>query len=191
MEYEKLSDYAKRLGLQYRTVWNWSKEGKIETTEINGRLFVEKEKTIIKDKIAITYARVSSSENKNNLKTQSKRLYDYSTAKGYKIHKQVEEVGSGINDTRTKLQQVFKDTNWTILVVEHKDRLTRFGYNYLQMLAEEQGRTIQIINHTEDKEEDIIQDFVNIITSFCAKIYGQRRGKRKTEAIIQELENND
>lgn len=191
MNYEKLSDYAKRIGLQYRTVWNWAKQGKLETIEINGRLFVEKENTPINQNIAITYARVSSSENKKNLTTQSERLYNYSTAKGYQIYKQVEEIGSGINDNRTKLQQLFKDKNWTILIIEHKDRLTRFGYNYLQMLADEQGRKIEIINNTENKEEDIIQDFVSIITSFCSKIYGQRRGKRKTEEIIQELKNVD
>lgn len=188
-EYEKLTDYAKRLGLQYRTVWNWSKEGKLETTSINGRLFVKKEEVIKQpdsDRIA-TYARVSSSENKKNLETQSARLYDYCIAKGYSINKQVQEVGSGINDNRAKLKSLLNDPNWDILVVEHKDRLTRFGFNYLEMLVQAQNRKIEVINKTEDKEEDLIQDFVSIITSFCSRLYGQRRGKRKTEKLIQEL----
>ena len=74
--------------------------------------------------------------------------------------------------------------------MEHKDRLTRFGYNYINILFKEQSRTIEIINYQEDQKEDLIQDFVSIITSFCTRIYGLRRSKRKTEQLIQELEND-
>lgn len=51
-------------------------------------------------------------------------------------------------------------------------------------------RKIEIINESENDKEDLIQDFVSIITSFCAKIYGQRRSKRKTEKLIQQLKEN-
>jgi predicted site-specific integrase-resolvase len=74
-----------------------------------------------------------------------------------------------------------------VIVVEHKDRLTRFGYNYLEQLLKMQDRRIEVINLAENGKEDLIQDFVSIVTSFCARLYGQRRSKRKTERLIAEL----
>jgi putative resolvase len=71
--------------------------------------------------------------------------------------------------------------------VEHKDRLTRFGFKYIEVLMEIQGRKIEVINNLEDDKDDLIQDFISVITSFCARIYGQRRSKKSTEKLIKEL----
>jgi len=76
---------------------------------------------------------------------------------------------------------------YSILLIEHKDRLTRFGFNYIRLLCEKQGKLIEIVNGAEDEKEDIIQDFVAVIYSFSAKLYGLRRAKRKTEKIIKEI----
>jgi len=81
--------------------------------------------------------------------------------------------------------------NYTKLVVEHKDRLSRLGFNYIEVLLKQQGITIEVINNVDTDEEDIIQDFVSIITSYCARIYGKRRSKRKTEKIIEELKKDE
>jgi len=77
----------------------------------------------------------------------------------------------------------------TKIIVEHSDRLTRFGFHFLSILLEKQGCTIEVINEAGDDTQDLMQDFISIITSFCARIYGLRRCKRKTEKIIRELEN--
>ena len=90
-------------------------------------------------------------------------------------------------DTRPKLLKLLTDPSVSMIVVEHKDRLTRFGYNYLEQLLKIQGRRIEEINLAENGKEDLIQDFVSIVTSFCARLYGQRRSKRKTERLIAEL----
>ena len=103
----------------------------------------------------------------------------------------VKEIGSGVNDNRPKLMKLLTDPGVTLIVVEHKDRLTRFGFNYLEQLLAMQGRRIEVINQAENGKEDLVQDFVSIITSFCARLYGQRRAKRKTERIIAELENDE
>jgi predicted site-specific integrase-resolvase len=79
------------------------------------------------------------------------------------------------------------DPTVTVIVVEHKDRLTRFGFKYIETLLAMQGRSIEAVNVTENPIEDIIADFVSILYSFCAKLYGQRRAKRKTEKIVKEL----
>jgi len=83
---------------------------------------------------AAVYARVSSGENKPNLASQAERLTRYATANGWPVMAVVQEVGSGVNDQRKKLEKLLQDDSWNILVVEHKDRLTRFDFNYLLML---------------------------------------------------------
>lgn len=87
-----------------------------------------------------------------------------------------------MNDNRKKLTELLTSKQKIKrLVVEHKDRLTRFGYNYLELLAKEKGFEIIIINKTEEDKEDLIQDFISIITSYCARIYGKKHTKRNTE----------
>ncbi len=137
-------------------------------------------------KVAI-YTRVSAAENKDNLDGQAIRLRDYCAAKGYPVTRVVKEIGSGVNDTRPKLLKLLTDPSVNLIVVEHKDRLTRFGYHYIEQLLKMQDRRIEVINLAEKGKEDLIQDFVSIVTSFCACLYGQRRSKRKTERLIAEL----
>ena len=187
----KISEYAKLNHVQYRTVWNWINKGKvkIERTKTGRVLIVVDEP--VKDQTVAVYARVSSSENKNNLERQVQRLIDYANAKGYKVEKVVKEIGSGLNDNRPKLQSLLADKSINLILVEHKDRLTRFGFNYIQTLLANSNRTVEVVNNLESPKEDLIADFTSVITSFCAKIYGQRRSKRKTEKLIKELEQSN
>jgi len=183
----KISQFAKKEGVTVRTVWNWIRLGKVETEQTKtGRwLIVESELTKVEN-VSI-YARVSSSENKANLESQKQRLIDFCAAKGYKVNNIVTEIGSGLNDTRPKLEKILLDKTITKIVVEHKDRLCRFGLNYIEKLLLLDGRTIEYINTNNNEKDDLMQDFVSIITSFCARLYGQRRTKRQTEKLIEEL----
>lgn len=186
----KISQYARKNNVTMRTVWNWIKQEKVltERTKTGGWLVVEEDEGRY-EKVAI-YARVSSSENKDNLERQKQRLLDYCAAKGYKVEIIKEEIGSGLNDKRPKLEALLVDNSITKIVVEHKGRLSRFGLNYIEKLLQMNNRTIEYINLVTDEKEDIIQDFVSIITSFTARLYGQRRTKRKTEELIRALEND-
>ena len=192
----KLSDYARKIGISYRTAWRWYKSGQLKgyQAETGTIIITEPLLDVVAhaplQKVAI-YTRVSASENKDNLETQAKRLMDYCAAKGYQVALYVKEIGSGVNDTRPKLLKLITDPTIQLIVVEHKDRLTRFGFYYIEKLLAMQGRRIEVINLTENGKEDLIQDFVSIITSFCARLYGQRRSKRKTERIIAELQNGE
>lgn len=182
----KLSTYAKLNNVTYRTVWNWVKDGKLIVEKTNtGRFFIVENEA---NQLSIgIYARVSSSENKANLESQKQRLLDYCSAKGYKVTKIISEIGSGLNDSRPKLESLLLDTSINLIVVEHKDRLARFGLNYIQKLLELNNRKIEIINVNDNDRDDLMQDFVSIITSFTARLYGQRRSKRNTEKLIKEL----
>ena len=184
----KISQYAKKYNVGYRTVWNWVKAGKlnIEFTDTNRILIIENEDKKINDSVAI-YARVSSSENKENLYRQRERLENYCAAKGYKVIKTVEEIGSGLNDNRKKLESLLLDESIKKIVVEHSDRFSRFGMNYIVKLLKLQDREVEIINESSNDRDDLMEDFVSIITSFCARLYGLRRNKRRTEKLIENI----
>ena len=186
----KLSTFAKLNDVTPRTVWNWMYKGivKYEKTQTN-RVYIltdEDSPKVSGTHVAI-YARVSSSENKSNLERQKDRLLSYANAKGYKVDKVVTEIGSGLNDKRPKLEKLLTDKSINVIVAEHKDRLARFGLNYIEKLLELDNRRIEIISPQMNERDDLMQDFVSIITSFCARLYGKRRTKRQTEKLIKEL----
>lgn len=187
----KLTTFAKLNDVTTRTIWNWIYKGivKYERTSTN-RVFIiidDDNNIKIKQPNVAIYARVSSAENKNNLDKQKDRLISYANAKGYKISKIVSEIGSGLNDQRPKLEKLLMDKTIDIIVVEHKDRLARFGTNYIEKLLSLDNRKIEVINPQMNEKDDIMQDFVSIIASFCARLYGKRITKRQTEKLINEL----
>ena len=188
----KLSQYAKQQGISYKTAFRWWKAGELKGYQAaSGTIIVtENEPARQAEKVAI-YARVSSAEHKANLERQAERLSQYCEARGYQVAKVVKEIASGLNDSRPKLVTLLKDTSITRIVVEHKDRLTRFGFNYIETLFEIQGRTIEVVNVAENDKEDLLADLSSVIYSFCARLYGQRRAKRKTEKIVEELKSKE
>jgi predicted site-specific integrase-resolvase len=187
-----LREYAIEHHVGYRTAWNRFKAGKIEgasKTE-TGRVLLTEPTVAVVPKAAI-YARVSSSENKSNLASQAERLQHYATARGWPVVSVTSEIGSGVNDKRKKLEHLLKQPDWNILVVEHKDRLTRFGFNYINTLVELSGKRIEVVNLTDNDKADLMQDLVAIIYSFSARMYGLRRAKRKTDHIIATLQTHE
>lgn len=183
-----LNIYAKEHGIKYRAAWNRYKRG-----EIPGAFKDEFGKILMPDDVpdrpvnVVCYARVSSSQNKKNLESQADRLVKFSNAFGLPVSGVVKEIGSGLNDSRKKLLSLLGDKSVTHIVVEHKDRLTRFGFNYIESWMGERGVKIIVINKVETDKEDLMQDFVSLVTSFVARLYGLRRSKRKTEKLIREL----
>ena len=187
----KLTQYAKITGVSVRTLWRRINDGSLPVVKSEtGRVFIEINDEVKPYKLNVCiYARVSSSENKDNLERQKERLISYCNAKGYKVSGVVIEIGSGLNDERKKLEKILLDKSINLIVVEHKDRLARFGLNYIQKLLELDNRKIEIINPQANDEDDLMQDFVSIITSFVSRLYGRRRSKRLTEKIIREVVN--
>jgi putative resolvase len=195
----KLSAGAKQQGVSYRTALRWFKAGRVPGRQMpSGTILVEADPILVPThthgldtpRSVVVYARVSASENKSNLEAQTERVSAFCAANGWRITSVVKEVGSGVNDHRPKLIALLKNPGAATIVVEHKDRLTRFGFNYLETLLEQQGRSIVVITETGGEHEDIVQDFVAIVTSFCARLYGQRRSKRNTERLLASLEHS-
>jgi predicted site-specific integrase-resolvase len=73
------------------------------------------------------------------------------------------------------------------ILVEHKDRFTRFGFNYLNTLLKTQGTEIHVVNKEQTKDNELMEDMAVIITSFVARLYGRRRSKKKTQAIVEKV----
>lgn len=186
----KLSTYAKQLGISYSTAWRMWKRGEIAGYQLaSGTVIVnqpEQENPIIR-KVAI-YARVSTSENKKNLDTQAERLVAWCTIQGWSVVQVVKECGSGVNDQRPRFLALLADPSITHIVVEHKDRASRFGVAYIQTLLAVQKRELVVVNSAHTAEEDLMSDLVSIITSFVARLYGRRRAKRKTDQVLAALQ---
>ncbi len=187
----KLRDYARKMGVRYETAWRWFKQGHLAGQQLPSGtivIFAPEEIGATQQPVSIAvYARVAAAENRPDLERQADRLIAYSSAKGYQLAQVVKEVGSGVNDSRPRFLRLLADPSIGVIVVEHKDRATRFGFRYLETLLEQQGRRIEVVNRVEDGREDLVSDLVAIVYSFSARLYGQRRAKRKTEAIIKEL----
>ena len=185
----KLSQYAKKVGITYKTAWRWYKAGTLDAYQTPTGMVVVRDPQAEKPvtgRIAL-YARVSSADQKSDLERQVQRLRDYAAANGYQVAKEVTEIASGMNDNRPKFLKLLADPSIGTIIVEHRDRGTRFGWNYLTTLMEVQGRRIEAVFPNETRD-DLVSDFVSIITSMAARMYGRRGSRRKAERIQQCVE---
>ncbi len=142
----KLSAYARKIGVTYKTASRWYKAGKLRGYQMDTGTIIVDDSAHRPERVAI-YARVSSSENHSNLDTQVERLSQYATAKGYHIDRVVKEVGSGVNDGRKQFLALLADEQVTRIVVEHQDRATRFGFRYIETFLQQQGRIVTRKHH--------------------------------------------
>ncbi len=180
----KLSQYAKQQGISYKTAWRWYKAGQLDAYQTpTGTVIVRDapQQVVSQGRIAL-YARVSSADQKADLERQMHRLKDYAAAKGYQVSKEVSEIASGLNDHRPKLEKLLADTSIGTIVVEHRDRLTRFGVHYIETLLEAHGRHLEILFQS-DTDDELVDDFVSVITSMATRIYGRRASKQRAEKI--------
>ena len=200
-KYIKLKDWAKIMGLHYNTAYKYFHQGKIPDSyqdKDTGTIFIKMPKEIKEDNNsehtakAVLYARVSSSTNKASLDGQISRMKQYAETKGYSIISEYKEIASGLNENRRMLNKILERKDFNILIVEHKDRLTRFGYEYISKILKNKGQRIEIINATPEKEKtaELLDDFVSIVTSFCGRIYGSNR-KKKTQEIIDKIQREE
>ncbi|HEX8982859.1 MAG TPA: IS607 family transposase [Ktedonobacterales bacterium] len=125
---------------------------------------------------------VSSADQKDDVTRQMQRLRNYVAARGYQMVSEVTEIASGLNDERPKLKKLLTDAHVGVLVVEHRDRLTRFGYGYTVTLLEHEGRRVEA-DFPTDTGDGWVDDFVAVITSMAARIYGRRNAKRRAARI--------
>lgn len=185
----KLTQWSKQQGITYRTAWQWFKEGKLPVPAIqtaSGTILVRGEASLEVQGVSL-YARVSSSDQKSDLDRQIARLAQYAQAQGLPIVQIVTEIGSGLNGRRSKLMKLLKDEKAKIILVEHRDRFMRFGFEYLESSLAAQGRRLMVADPSELKD-DLVQDMIEVLTSFCARLYGQKSAKNKAKKALKVLQ---
>lgn len=186
----KLSKWAKQQGIQYGTALKWFHSGKLPCPAVQtatGTILVQEESPIKEKELrTFVYSRVSSATKKQDLESQQKLCEQFCLARGWEIEKSFKEIASGMNDNRPKLNKLLTEKGARIVCL-HKDRLTRFGANYIKKVVENNGGELVIVNPDLIEEEDLLKDFSAIITSFCCRLYGARRGQSKALKMKEVL----
>ena len=195
------------LGISYSTLLRWIREGKIRAVTTEGGKYripyseVKKYLERREETRAVIYARVSSADKKEDLEKQINYLTNYATAKGYKVVEVLKDIASGLNAQRKGLLKLFKlveGRSVDVVLITHKDRLTRFGFEYLEEFFSAMGVRIEVVFGEEPKEatQELVEDLIKIITSFAGKIYGMRSHKKTlliqgVKRLLGELSGED
>lgn len=190
---------AAELGVTRETLRRWEAAGKItsERTPKGHRRYDLRQlqgispKKNFEEKRTIAYARVSSHDQKNDLARQVVVLESYCASHGWKFEV-LQDLGSGLNYSKRGLRRLIKEIcsgSVQRLVITHKDRLLRFGAELIFSLCEQFGTEVVILNSSEDSsfEDDLVQDVLEIITVFSARLYGA--GSRKNKKLVEALRN--
>jgi len=183
------------LGISYSTLLRWIREGKIRAVTTEGgkyRIPYSEVKRYLdggrRETRAVIYARVSSADQEEDLERQINYLTNYATAKGYRVVEVLKDVASGLNTQRKGLLRLFKlveGRGVDVVLITYKDRLTRFGFEYLEEFFSAMGVRIEVVFGEEPKDaaQELVEDLISIITSFAGKIYGMRSHKKT--ALVQ------
>jgi putative resolvase len=185
---EKLSVWAKSQGISYKTAWRMWKDGRLPVPAeqmATGTVIVHAEP----DKVggAALYARVSSADQKNDLDRQLARLTEFAVARKLPVVDAVKEVGSGLNGHRKGMIRLLHNAAAQTIVVEHRDRLMRFGFEYVEAALAAQGRRIVVIE-PEEMTDDIVRDLHEVIVSMCARLYGKRSAKNRAKKALEAMQ---
>jgi len=203
-------EVCRRLGIHYVTLKRWIYSGKIRAVKTpTGRWMIPESeveriiggKTEAKEVRAVIYARVSSSDQKSDLERQIEYLTQYCTAKGYRVIDVLSDIASGLKTNRRGLQKLFNymvNKQVDVVVITYRDRLTRFGFEYLEYFFRQYGIRIEVIYGEEQKGayQELVEDLLAIVTSFAGKLYGMRSHRKKKlvqgfKKLLEEVEKND
>ena len=189
-----IGDAAKELGVSITTLRRWADSGKIRSERSPSgqrRFYLADIKRItprnlsqLDERITINYARVSGHDQKEDLKHQVQVLEAFSAANGWQ-YETIQDLGSGLNYQKKGLQKLLKRImrgDIARLVITHKDRLLRLGAELVFAVCEEFETEVVIVNQTVEEisfEQELVQDMIELITVFSARLYGSRSKKNK------------
>ena len=180
----KLSAWAKANGLTYKTAWRMWHDGKlpIPAEQLPTGTVIVHPPAAPAGAVAL-YARVSSGDQKPDLERQLGRLAAYASQERLTVVRSVSEIGPGLNGDRPKILKLLADPGVSSIVVEHRDRLARFGSEYIEASLAASGRKLIVIDQSEMKD-DLVQDMIAILTSFCARLYGRRAAQNRAAKAL-------
>jgi len=201
----KTKDFAELLGVSVKTLQRWDREGtlKANRTPTDRRYYTYHQYLQFKGidtendtRQIVIYARVSTRDQKDDLQDQVSFLRQFCNARGVIVDQCIEEYGSGLNYNRKKwnqlLDEVMEQTIKTIIVT-HKDRFIRFGYDWFEKFCMKFNTTI-VNNEELSPQEELVQDIVSILHVFSCRLYGLRKYKKqieRDEEIAKELQDGN
>lgn len=203
MEYYSIGKFSKLIGKNAQTLREWDKKGELKPHHITPsgyryysqaqlNHFLGLKGVVANTKKVIGYCRVSSNKQKDDLERQIENVKMYMIAKGYQFDV-ITDIGSGINYNKKGLNQLIDmitDSMVEKVVVLYKDRLLRFGFEIIENLCSKYGTAIEIIDNTENTEEqELVEDLIQIVTVFSCRLQGKRANKAKK--MIKELLEDD
>nr|DAU79561.1 MAG TPA: hypothetical protein [Caudoviricetes sp.] len=191
-----VKEWAEREHLHPQTVWKWCRTGKmpvpVEHTP-SGMWLIHDPKyetpapSDAEQSRTVCYARVSSADQKADLQRQADRLKAFALSMGVEAPEVVTETGSGMNDKRRKLNRLLADPTVGTIVVEHRDRLARMNSGLIESALKAQGRRLIVVDDKE-LDDDLVRDMTEVLTSFCARLYGRRAAANKARAALKAAE---
>jgi excisionase family DNA binding protein len=203
-------EVCQRLGISYSTLSRWVREGRIRAIRTAGGVFrvpesevrrVAEGLPISREVRAIVYARVNSADQKSDLERQIQYLTQYCSSKGYRVVDVLSDVAGGLKTDRRGLLKLFDyavNRQVDVIVVTYRDRLTRFGFEYLEHFFKQFGVRIEVMFGEEPKNayQELVEDLIEIITSFAGKLYGMRSHKKKRlvegfKKLLEEVEKSE
>ena len=203
----KPKDFAELVGVSVKTLQRWDREGilKSNRTPTNRRYYTYDQYLQFKginvetdSRQLVIYARVSTKNQKDDLQNQVSFLRQFCNARGLIVDQCIEDYGSGLNYNRKKwnnlLEQVMEQKIKTI-VITHKDRFIRFGYDWFEKFCAKFNTNIIVVNNEElSPQEELVQDIVSILDVFSYRLYGLRKYKKQIkedEEIAKELQDRN
>jgi len=195
MNIYKPREFAEMIGISVKTLQRWDNDDKLKAfrTPSDRRYYthhqyVEYMGKTIQDKDSrktIIYTRVSGSNQKDDLTNQVTFLREFANARGIIVDEIFEDIGSGLNYNRKKWNKLLEDCILGLIktvIVAHKDRFIRFGYEWFERFLKSNGVEIIVVNNEcLSPQEELVQDLINIIHVFSCRIYGLRKYKKKIE----------
>lgn len=181
----KLADWARKNGIDYKTAYRMFRAGTLPVRSeqfATGTIVVHLDEPVTRR--VVLYGRVSSHDQKADLARQMERLRAFCSSRGWIVAGEVVDLASGLNGKRTGLSRLLSDRTATDIVVEHRDRLARFGFEMVEAALAASDRRLHVVNDTEFKD-DLVRDFVEVVTSMCARIYGRRAAKNRAKRAVE------
>jgi len=182
-----LKEWAEQEGVAYVTARRWFAAGKlpVPARKVGGLILVSREERSAQQAVVV-YARVSSADQRPDLDRQVARVTSWATGNGMSVDRVVTEVGSALNGKRKKFLALLRDPAVTAIVVEHRDRFARFGVEDIEAALSAQDRKLVVVEEAE-LEDDLVRDMTELLTSFCARLYGRRVAKNKAAAAMSAI----
>lgn len=186
-----LAEWAESQGIARVTAYRWFREGRlpVPARKVGGLILVDSPATPTPSSASqtVVYARVSSADQRSDLDRQVARVTVWATGEGMPVDRVVTEVGSALNGRRKKFLALLRDPLVGTIVVEHRDRFARFAVEYIEAALSAQGRRLVVVDDAE-VDDDLVRDMTEILTSFCARLYGKRAAANRAARMIAAAE---